>query len=299
MRQRIHRAPMSIGASVTPHNHTHPRPQLVNLPMEPDLQAIKARQQATWASGDFGRIGVLLQIVGESLCEAVDLLSTESVLDVAAGNGNASLAAARRFADVTSTDYVPTLLEQGRRRAEAERLPMTFQVADAEQLPFPDASFDVVLSSYGVMFAPNQERAAAELMRVVRPGGRIGLANWTPEGFIGQLFKVVGSFAPQPPGLRSPMAWGTETRLIELFGPQASDIRTEHKSYTFRFRSPEHWIEVFRAYYGPTHKAFAALDTDGQVAFHAALLEFLHAHNQSRGDALVIPGEYLEVVVTK
>jgi ubiquinone/menaquinone biosynthesis C-methylase UbiE len=264
-----------------------------------DLVAVKARQQATWASGDFGRIGVLLQIVGESLCEAVDLLSMEKVIDVAAGNGNASLAAARRFADVTSTDYVPGLLEQGRLRAEADRLPMTFQVADAEQLPFPDSSFDVALSSFGVMFAPNQERAASELLRVVRPGGRIGLASWTPQGFIGQLFELMRGFVPPPAGLRSPMAWGSETRLVELFGPQASDLRTERKSYVFRFRSAEHWIEVFRGYYGPTHKAFAALDEAGQKALERALLEFLGQWNRGNGRGLAIPGEYLEAVVTK
>ena len=198
-----------------------------------------------------------LQIVGESLCEAVDLHATDKVLDVAAGNGNASLAAARHFADVTSTDYVPALLEQGRRRAEADRLPITFQVADAEALPFADASFDVALSTFGVMFAPDQERAAGELLRVVKPGGRIGLANWTPEGFIGRLFEVVSAFVPPPAGLRSPMEWGTEPRLVELFGPQATDIRTTRRTYTFRYRSAEHWIEVFRTYYGPTHKAFA------------------------------------------
>ena len=299
MHQTSHGTPTTVSPQHATHSPIHLHPKLAAGLAKPDLEAIKGRQQATWASGDFGQIGVRLQIVGESLCEAVDLLSTEKVLDVAAGNGNASLAAARRFADVTSTDYVPALLEQGKLRAEVDRLPMTFQVADAEQLPFPDASFDVVLSTFGVMFAPNQERAAAELMRVVKPGGRIGLANWTPEGFLGQLFKVVGAFSPPPPGLRSPMAWGTETRLVELFGPQASDIRTERKSYMFRFRSPEHWIEVFRAYYGPTHKAFAALDADRQAAFYAALVEFLGAQNQWRGDALVIPGEYLVVVVTK
>lgn len=265
----------------------------------PDLAAIKARQQATWAAGDFGQVGVRLQQVGESLCEAVDLLATETVLDVAAGNGNASLAAARRFADVTSTDYVPELLEQGRRRAEADRLPMKFQVADAERLPFPDASFDVVLSSYGVMFAPDQDRAAAELLRVVKPGGRIGLANWTPEGFLGRLFQVVSAFVPPPAGLRSPMAWGTETRLVELFGPQAADIRTQRKSYIFRYRSAEHWIDFFRAYYGPTHRAFAALDPQGQAAFHQALLGLLRAENRHQGSALVIPSEYMEVVITK
>ncbi|HSQ59123.1 MAG TPA: methyltransferase domain-containing protein [Acidobacteriota bacterium] len=269
------------------------------ITMKPDFETIKTRQQATWASGDFGQVGVRLQIVGESICEAVDLLSTEKVLDVAAGNGNATLAAARRFADVVSTDYVPALLEEGRRRAEADQLPVTFHVADAENLPFGDASFDVVLSTFGVMFAPNQERAARELLRVAKPGGRIGLANWTPDGFIGQLFDVVSRFVPPPEGLRSPMAWGTETRLVELFGPHATDIRTERKPYVFRYRSAEHWIEFFRAYYGPTLKAFAALDETGQKAFHATLLELLARWNRSKGEALVISSDYLEVVVTK
>jgi len=268
-------------------------------PASPELEAIKARQQTMWASGDFGQIGVRLQLVGESLCEAVDLLANERVLDVAAGNGNASLAAARRFALVTSTDYVPALLEQGRQRAEADRLPITFQVADVEDLPFPDGSFDVALSTYGVMFAPDQERAAAELLRVVRPGGRIGLANWTPEGFIGELFKVVSSFLPPPSGLRSPMAWGTETRLVELFGPHATDLRTKRKVYPFRYGSAEHFIDFFRTHYGPTHKAFAALDAPGKQALHAALLEFLRGWNRNQGEALVVPGEYLEVVITK
>lgn len=268
-------------------------------PIEIDLEAVKTRQQAMWASGDYGQIGVRLQSVGESLCEAVDLLSTETVLDVAAGDGNATLAAARRFADVTSTDYVPELLEQGRRRAEAERLPVKFQVADAEELPYPDDSFDVVLSTFGVMFAPNQERVGRELMRVVRPGGRIGLAAWTPEGFIGRLFALVGKFVPPPAGLRSPAAWGSETRLVELFGPRASDIRTERKTYVFRYRSAEHWVEFFRTHYGPTHKAFAALDAAGQEAFETALLAFLRDGNRVKGEALVIPGEYLEAVVTK
>jgi ubiquinone/menaquinone biosynthesis C-methylase UbiE len=265
----------------------------------PDFEAIKTRQQSTWASGDFGQVGVRLQIVGETLCEAVDLLAGERVLDVAAGNGNASLAAARRFAEVTSTDYVPALLEQGLRRAEAERLLITSQVADAERLPFADASFDVALSTYGVMFAPNQGQAARELLRVVRPGGRIGLANWTPEGFLGQLFKLMGTFVPAPAALQSPMAWGTEWRLMELFGLGASDIRTTRRTYAFRFRSAEHWVEFFRAYYGPTQKAFAVLDEAGQRALHAALLELLREHNVNRGEALVVPAEYLEVVITK
>src|SRR5262245_33062040 len=265
----------------------------------PDFEAIKTRQQATWASGDFGHVGVRLQIVGESLCEAVDLLAGERVLDVAAGNGNASLAAARRFAEVTSTDYVPALLEQGLRRAEADRLHITTQVADAERLPFADGSFDVALSTYGVMFAPNQGQAARELLRVVRPGGRIGLANWTPEGFLGQLFKLMSTFVAPPAGLVSPMAWGPEWRLMGRVGLGASDVRTTRRTYNFRFRSAEHWVEFFRVYYGPTHKAFAALDDAGRRALHAAMIELLRASNAHRGEALVVPAEYLEVVITR
>jgi ubiquinone/menaquinone biosynthesis C-methylase UbiE len=272
--------------------------QTLTQPTLPNYEKVKSLQQATWASGDFGRIGVTLQIVGESLCEAVDLLSTDRVLDVAAGNGNASLAAARRYAQVTSTDYVPELLEQGLRRAEADGLQMDTRVADAENLPFEDGTFDVVLSTYGVMFAPNQKRAASELLRVVKPGGRIGLANWTPDGFIGELFKVIGRFIPPPPGLVSPAAWGTETRLVELFGPEASYVHTERKQYVFRNPSAEHWIEVFRRYYGPIHKAFAALDPAGQDALHQALLELIGKFNRGH-HALIVPADYLEVVVTK
>jgi ubiquinone/menaquinone biosynthesis C-methylase UbiE len=262
-----------------------------------DLTAVKQKQQATWASGDFSRIGVRLQIVGEALCEAADIHAGDKVLDVAAGNGNASLAAARRFADVVSTDYVPALLEQGRRRAEADLLPITFQVADAEALPFEDASFDAALSSFGVMFAPDQPRAAAEMLRVVRPGGRIGLANWTPEGFIGRLFDVVGSFVPPPDGLRSPLAWGAEPRLVELFGPKASAIRSERRTYAFRYASAEHWIDYFRTWYGPMHRAFAALDPARQKDLHAALLALAQEWNRSRRGTFVAPGEYLEVVI--
>jgi len=265
----------------------------------PDYQAIKTRQQATWASGDFGRIGIQLQIVGESLCEAVDLRATERVLDVAAGNGNATLAAARRYATVTSTDYVPELLAQGQRRAEAEGLTITTRVADAEELPFAAGEFDVALSTYGVMFAPNQERAAAELLRVVRSGGRIGLANWTPDGFIGELFRVVGSFVPPPAGLTSPAAWGTETRIVELFGPNAHDIRTQRKPYVFRYQSPEHWIDVFRRFYGPVHKAFGALEPKRQQALYQALLVLLDKYNRDGGTSLIVPSDYLEVVITR
>lgn len=265
----------------------------------PDFEAIKTRQHAAWSAGDYGRIGVRLQIVGESLCEAVDLRSTDRVLDVAAGNGNASLAAARRYAEVTSTDYVTELLEQGTRRAEADGLVMLSRVADVENLPFDDHQFDVVLSTFGVMFAPHQERAAAEMLRVVKPGGRIGLANWTPDGFIGELFKVIGRFIPPPVGLTSPAAWGTETRIVELFGPYADDIRVARKQYVFRFRSAEHWVEEFRHYYGPVQKAFDALDANGQLALNAALLELLGRFDRGHGAALVVPGDYLEVVIRR
>lgn len=266
----------------------------------PDYAAIKSRQQATWASGDFGIIGTTLQIVGESLCEAVDLYAGERVLDVAAGNGNATLAAARRFADVISTDYVPQLLEQGKKRAQGERLDVKFQVADVENLPFDDASFDVVLSTYGAMFAPDQGRTAREMLRVTRSGGRIGLANWTPEGFLGDLFRLVGAFVKPPAGLDSPMAWGTEKRLAELFGASAREMRCTRRDFVFRYRSAEHWIEVFRNCYGPTHKAFAALAPARQSELHVALIELLSKHNRARGaGTLVVPGEYLEVVIVK
>lgn len=266
----------------------------------PDLGAIKARQQATWASGDFGIIGTTLQLVGESLCEAVDIRAGERTLDVAAGNGNATLAAARRFADVTSTDYVPHLLEQARKRAEAERLAVTFEVADAEDLPYESGSFDIVLSTFGAMFAPDQLRTARELVRVIRSGGRIGLANWTPEGFLGDLFRLIGTFVPPAAGLSSPILWGSETRLAELFGSHARDMRCTRRDFNFRYRSAEHWIEVFRTYYGPTHKAFASLPPARQSELHVALIELLSRYNRARGTGtLVVPGEYLEVVIVK
>jgi ubiquinone/menaquinone biosynthesis C-methylase UbiE len=262
-----------------------------------DLAAIKIKQQATWSAGDFGRIGVTLQVVGESLCEAVDVNAGERVIDVAAGNGNASLAAARRFARVTSTDYVPELLEQGRRRADADGLQVTFQVADAEELPFEDGSFDVALSTFGVMFAPSQERAASELARVVRRGGRIGLASWTPEGFLGDLFRTMARFVPPPAGLRSPMAWGSEARIHDLFGATAAQIRTQRRMFNFRYESAEHWIDFFRTWYGPTNKAFAALDADRQEELQRALTQLLDEANANREGSLVVPAEYLEAVI--
>lgn len=261
------------------------------------LEALKTRQQAMWASGDYGQIGVRLQIVGETLCEAADLRAGERVLDVAAGTGNASLAAARRFCDVTSTDYVPALLEQGRRRAQADGLPMTFVVADAEQLPFESHSFDAVVSTFGVMFAPNQERAAAELLRVVRPGGRIALANWTPDGFIGEFLATIGRFVPPPSGVRPTTAWGTESRLVELFGPHAQELQTARRTYNFRFRSAQHWIDEFRTYYGPTFKAFESLPEPERNALASALEQLLMRHDRGAGRGLVVPASYLETLV--
>jgi len=265
----------------------------------PDLAAVKAKQQVMWASGDFAVIGTTLQIVGELLNEAADVGAPDRVLDVAAGNGNATLAAARRFADVTSTDYVPALLDRGRLRAEAEGLAnVTFETADVEALPYPDASFDVVLSTFGVMFAPDHERAAGELMRVCRPGGRIGLASWTPAGFIGQLFRVVGKYVPPVPGVRSPALWGTDAHLQQLF-PRASTIAHTTRSFVFRYRSPEHWVDVFRTFYGPVHKAFAALDAERQAALEADVIALLHSFNRGSEDRLAVPAEYLETVITR
>ena len=264
-----------------------------------DFNAIKQRQQATWASGDFAIIGTTLQIVGESLAEAVDVRAGERVLDVAAGNGNATLAAARRFARVTSTDYVPPLLEKGAARAMAEGLEVEFQVADAEALPFADASFDAALSTFGAMFTPEPDRAARELKRVVRSGGRIGMANWTPEGFIGELFRVIGGYVPPPAGMQSPALWGSEPRIVELFGPQAVDIRSARRIFNFRYRSAAHWIEVFRNFYGPMHKAYAALDEVRQASLTRDIAGLLERFNVAGPDSLVVPGEYLEVVITR
>jgi SAM-dependent methyltransferase len=280
---------MSTSATILPSQETAPA-------AAPDLAAVKARQRATWAAGDYAVIGTTLQIVGERICEAVDLRAGERVLDVAAGNGNATLAAARRFAAVTSTDYVGALLERGRERAAAEGLPAEFREADAEALPFPEASFDVALSTFGVMFTPDQERAAAELARVVRPGGRIGLANWTPDGFIGQIFKTIGKHVPPPAGVKSPALWGTEARLAELF--PGHRVQATLQVFNLRYRSATHWLEVFRTWYGPVHRAFAALDPAGQMALEGDIHELLGRLDRGGGHGLVVPSEYLEVVVT-
>jgi SAM-dependent methyltransferase len=296
-----HRTPIDEPRSIAMHTTDlrAPASGAASTQSTPDFEAIKQRQQATWASGDFAVIGVTLQIVGEQLAESADICAGERVLDVAAGNGNVTLAAARRFAHVTSTDYVPALLEKGKLRAEAEGLAVEFQAADVENLPFADGTFDAVLSTFGCMFAPRHARTAQEMLRVTRPGGRIGMANWAPEGFIGEVFKLVGRHVPPPAGVQSPALWGTEPHLVELFGPQAADIRTQRRDFNFRYRSAAHFIDVFRDYYGPTHKAFAALDDAGRQSLRSELEALLERRNVGGTRALVVPGEYLEVVVTK
>src|SRR5580692_6765826 len=268
-------------------------------PVQPDLVAIKARQQGAWSSGDYAVVGTTLQIVGEELCEAIDLRPGSKVLDVAAGNGMVSLAAARRWCDVTSTDYVPALLEGGRARAAANGLSIEFREADAESLPFDDASFDAVVSTFGVMFTPNQAQAASEMLRVCKRGGKIGLANWTPDGFIGQVFKTLGKYLPPPAGAKSPALWGTEARISEMFGPAAASINTERRHFVFRYRSPEHFLDVFKNYYGSMLKAFAALDPTNQQGLRNDLLALIGRMNRAEDGTMVVPSEYLEVVITK
>ena len=261
----------------------------------PDLAALKTKQQAAWSSGDYAIIGTTLQGVGESLCEALDIRAGQRVLDVAAGNGNATLAAARRWCDVVSTDYVPSLLERGKARAAAEGLDVQFEQADVEKLQFANASFDVVLSTFGVMFTPDQDKAAAEMARVCKPGGKIGMANWTPDGFVGQIFKVLGRYMPPPPGVKPPSLWGTEARLRELF--KGADVKAERRNFVFRYRSPKHWLQTFRTYYGPLHKAFGALDGAQQASLEQDLLDLVRRMDTATDGTMVLPGEYLEVVI--
>ena len=268
-------------------------------PAAPDLAALKTRQQAAWSSGNYAVVGTTLQIVGEELCEALDLRAGSKVLDVAAGNGMVTLAAARRWCDVTSTDYVPALLELGRARAEAEGLAVTFMEADAEKLPFDDGSFDTVVSTFGVMFTPNQDKAASELLRVCRRGGQIGLANWTPEGFIGQVFKTLGKYLPPPAGAKSPAMWGMRARLNELFGSEASSIKAESRAFNFRYRSPDHFLDVMKTFYGPVLKAFAALEPAKQNELRGDLDALVGRMNRAGDGTMIVPSEYLEVIVTK
>ncbi len=273
---------------------------MVTLPQAPDLKVIKQRQQQTWATGDYGKFAAINNVlISELLCEAVDLRAGQKVLDVATGSGNTAIAVARRFCDVTGIDYVPAWLERGRARAAVEGLTVTFQEGDAEAIPFPDASFDVVLSTIGVMFAPDQEQAARELVRVCRPGGKIGLANWTPDGFLGELFRTNARYLPPPPGLKPPVLWGTEARLRELLGGSISALHTTRRTYLARYYSPQHWLEFFQTYYGPTLKTFEALDGTGQAALTQDLTELLQRFNRSGDTTLVVPCDYLEVVAVR
>lgn len=265
----------------------------------PDLAALKIKQQAAWSSGNYAIVGTTLQIVGEELCEALDLKAGSKVLDVAAGNGMASLAAARRWCDVTSTDYVPALLERGRARALAEGMSIEFVEADAEKLPFDNDSFDTVISTFGVMFTPNQDKAAAELLRICRRKGTIGLANWTPDGFIGQVFKTLGKYLPPPAGAKSPALWGTNARLSEMFDAGAASIRAQSRIFNFRYRSPDHFLDVFKTFYGPVLKAFAALDAGKQEELRNDLYALMVRMNRATNGSMVVPSEYLEIVITK
>jgi ubiquinone/menaquinone biosynthesis C-methylase UbiE len=264
-----------------------------------NFSAIKQRQQQTWATGDYAVVGSTLNVMAEQLAEALDLHAGQRVLDVATGNGNAAIAAARRFCEVTGTDYVPALLERGRVRAAAEDLPIAFVEGDAEDIPFADASFDVVTSTLGTMFAPNQEKAASELLRVVRPGGKIGMANWTPDGFVGQMFKITGRYVTPPAGLRPPALWGTEERLRELFGYEVAWMRAERRSFVFRYHSFDHWLNIFRTFYGPVAKAFQALDADQQEAYAADLRSLVEQFNRSGDETMAVPSDYLEVVAIR
>jgi ubiquinone/menaquinone biosynthesis C-methylase UbiE len=264
------------------------------------LDGLKAKQQKTWASGDYGAVAALIQPISDKLVEAADLPAGARVLDVATGTGNAALAAARCLCTVFGVDYVPGLLERAAERAAAERLPIKFIEADAEALPCRDDEYDAVLSVVGVMFAPDQEQAAAEMLRVCRPGGTIALANWTPEGFIGDLFRTVGRRVPPPPGIRAPVEWGSEPRLRELFRDAVSSLTVTPRVFTFRFESAEHFAEYFRASYGPTLKAFEALSEDDGKLLYADLVELAARYNASTSDPTVrIPSAYVEVVARK
>jgi SAM-dependent methyltransferase len=264
-----------------------------------DLESIKRGQQQAWAAGDFSIIATQQLIVGELLCEAVDIHPGQRVLDVATGSGNTALAAARRGGEVTGIDFVPALLQRGRERAAAERLTITFQEGTAEALAFPDAAFDTVLSTFGAMFAPEQEKVARELLRVCRPGGKIGMANWTPDGLIGQVFQTRAQFVPAPPGIRPPTLWGTMGRLRELFGGDVVSLQVTERSTMIRHRSVERWAEFNRKYLGPMATAFETLEPSGQEALARALTDLMRRGNRSGDGTLVAPSAYLEVMATR
>lgn len=265
----------------------------------PDLAAVTRRQQKIWSQGDFAAIGSLHQIVSELLCEAVDLHAGQQVLDVACGSGNTAIAATRRFCEVTGLDFVPTLLDRARARADAEGLPVTFEEGDASRLPFADATFDAVLSTFGCMFAPDQARTAAEMARVCRPGGKIGMASWTPDSLPGTVFRIVAGYIPPAPGLQPPTRWGTEAGLRDVFGDTISELRIERRDFIMRYRSANHWLDYFRENFGPLVSAFAALDADGQQRLADELLASVAAINTATDGTLVAPAEYLEVVIMR
>jgi SAM-dependent methyltransferase len=264
-----------------------------------DLTKVKARQQQMWASGDFHAVAFLIQPVADQLCEAVDLQSGSRVLDVACGSGNAALAAARFDCEVTGIDYVPALLERGRRRAEAEGVAIDLRPGDAEAIPFADAQFDAVLSVFGSMFAPDQQQAASELARVCRPGGRIGLAAWTPGGFIGQMLKVVAARVPPPAGVASPLLWGTESHLQELFGEAVDTLTSTERTFAWRFRSAENLVDFFRTYYGPTLKAFEAVGPDGADGLAADLADLARQFAGVTDGPVAIPSTWLQTVAIR
>jgi SAM-dependent methyltransferase len=270
-----------------------------STPAAPDIAAIKARQQVTWASGDYHVIATQVMLPAELLVETLHIRPTERVLDVATGSGNAALAVARRGAPVIGVDYVPALLDRARRRMDAEGVDGTFVEGDAEALPFGDGAFDVVTSVFGAMFAPDQEQTARELVRVCRPGGRIGLVAHTPEGFIGRLLATVSRHVPPPAGLASPLLWGTEPRLAMLFGPEAVEIRARRRHVVFRYPSPDAWLETWRRYYGPTLKAFEAVGEAGREALEADLLDLVDAFNDATDVTMAVRSEYLEAVIDR
>jgi len=261
---------------------------------------IKQRQQSIWAAGDFSMIATPTTIVGERLCEAVDLRAGQRVLDIATGSGNTALAAARRYCEVTGIDFVPSLLERARERATAERLDIDFREGDAESLPFPDASFDVVLSTFGVMFAPDQARAAAELLRVCRPGGKIGLTTWPPEGFIFELQRTSARYSPPPPeGFQSPVLWGTEKRLRELLGDGVSSLSLTRLTLLMRHTSVDEWLQFTRNYLGPVRQLVESLDPERQRAIGCEVASLAHAHNRSGDATMAVPAQYVEVIAVR
>jgi SAM-dependent methyltransferase len=262
-----------------------------------DVAAIKDRQQRTWASGDYAAVAARIVLIAEQLADGADLRAGDTVLDVATGSGNAALAAARCGCRVTGVDYVPALLERGRLRAEAEGLEVRFQLGDAERLPFEDGDFDAVLSCLGVMFTPDHEQAASELVRVCRPGGTIAVANWTPTSFVGGMFRTVSAHVPPPAGLQPPGLWGTEERVRELLGSAVTELRFTPRRFTFRFRSPVDFVDFFRDHYGPVRRAFEAAENPEQL--HADLVALVCEHDRSTGSTVAIPSEYLEAVAVK